>query len=217
MPRKLRDQTPGGVYHVYARGNRRAPIFGNDDDRRQYLLMWGGVAVEADWRCLAYCLMDNHVHHLVELTSPNLSEGVQQVHGSYGRYFNEQHRKTGHVFQGRYGSVRAASAGTLWYFASYIVLNPVRAGMCSRPEDHPWSSHRSTVGSTPAPAWLDARRLLEHFDPAPGDALRRYEQIVEAVRILGVAGFEPAPSRLEGRVHEPRECPRQESNLEPSD
>src|SRR5689334_19454197 len=104
MPRKKREIKPGGVYHVWARGNRREPIFLSDDDRMQYLLQWGGVAVDLEWRCLAYCLMDNHVHHLVEVPGIDLSVGVQLAHGSFGRYFNQTHGKSDHVFGAPFGS-----------------------------------------------------------------------------------------------------------------
>ena len=116
---------------------------------------------------------------------------MQLAHGLYGRYFNELHDKVGHAFQGRFGSTRARTPGALWYFASYVVLNPVRAGMCQRPGDYRWSSHAATVGEADPPVWLDVERLLSHFE-----SLDRYRQLVEAIRIMGAAGFEPATSRV---------------------
>ena len=194
MPRKPRELVAGGVYHVFARGNRREPVFLSDDDRRQYLAIWGSVVEELGWHCLAYCLMDNHVHHLVETPETNLSEGVQLAHGSYARYFNETYGKVGHAFQGRFGSTRAKTSGALWYFASYIVLNPVRAGMCTLPAEYVWSSHRAVVGECEPPAWLDVERLLSKYESA--EPLERYVRLTDAVRVMGAAGFEPATSRV---------------------
>ena len=187
---------PGGVYHVYARGNRRERIFLNDQDRRHYLAIWGSVAEDLDWSCLAYCLMDNHVHHLVEVPNADLATGVQLAHGTYARYFNDSHEKVGHVFQGRFGSSRGKTRGALWYFASYVVLNPVRASMCERPEEHPWSSHAAVLGAAPRPRWLAVDRLLSLFESSDGSPLDRYAYVVEAIRTMGAAGFEPATSRV---------------------
>ena len=78
MPRRPRELVAGGIYHVFARGNRREPIFFDDDDRLGYLAIWGSVAEELEWRCLAYCLMDNHYHLLLETPEPNLSRGMRQ-------------------------------------------------------------------------------------------------------------------------------------------
>jgi len=196
VARKPREFVAGGIYHVFARGNRREPIFLNDDDRRAYLATWGSVAEDLEWRCLAYCLMDNHVHHLVETPRADLSAGVQLAHGSYGRQFNERHVKTGHVFEGRFGATHARNHGVLWYFASYIALNPVRAKMCELPEDHGWSSHAATLGAVPGPRWLGVERLLSFYAPDRATSLQRYRQIVEAMRLMGAAGFEPATSRV---------------------
>jgi len=196
MARKPRELVPGGVYHVFSRGNRRAPIFVDDQDRREYLSTWGLVARDLKWRCLAYCLMDNHVHHLVETPRTNLSAGVREAHSAYARYFNQVHDQVGHLFQSRFGSSLARNRGAVWYFAAYVALNPVRAGMCDRPEAHEWSSHGAVLACRPGPRWLDVQRLLSYFAYGEADPLERYRQIVEAIRLLGAAGFEPETSHL---------------------
>ena len=179
----------GGVYHVFARGNRRQPIFLGDEDRRRYLAIWGAVATDLEWRCLAYCLMDNHVHHLVETPNPDLSRGVQLAHSTYSRRFNAEHGKSGHLFQGRFGSTLARAPDAVWSLASYIALNPTRAEMCERPEQYVWSSHAAALGAAPGPRWLDTQRLLSFYDPTPGaKALELYERIVEALRLMGAPG-----------------------------
>ena len=91
---------------MYARGNGGQEIFLDDADRWRYLAMLGDVVVRMRWRCLAYCLMRNHVHLLAETPAANLGAGIQRLHGRYAQKFNERHRRSGHVFQGRYGAVR---------------------------------------------------------------------------------------------------------------
>ena len=173
MPRKPREEVAGGVHHVYARGNDRRRIFHDDGDRHAYLELLGLVIARQRWQCLAYCLMDNHLHLLVETPEPNLGAGMQRLHGAYGRSFNCRHRRGGHLFQGRYGSVRLKSDAHLWTAAAYIAANPVDARTCTRPEEWPWSSHVLLLEGR-APAWLDSCRLLSYFGAAGGDPRLRY-------------------------------------------
>ena len=163
----------GGIHHVYARGNDRRRIFGDDEDRQAYLKRFASVVVQQRWRCLSYCLMDNHVHLLIETPEPNLGAGMQRLHGGYGRDFNARYQRGGHLFQGRYGSLSLKTEAHLWSAAAYIAANPVAAGACARPEEWPWGSH-VLVTKGRAPAWLDTSRLLAHFGAAGGDPRRRY-------------------------------------------
>ena len=119
---------------MWARGNRRQLIFVENADRHIYLALLGKCVERAKWSCLAYCLMDNHVHLLVETERPNLSAGMQWLHGQYARGFNHRHRQVGHLFQGPFGSNRMADERQLISTIGYIALNPCAAGLCSDPE-----------------------------------------------------------------------------------
>jgi REP-associated tyrosine transposase len=178
MPRKPREEVAGGIHHVFARGNNKALLFHDDVDREAYLWLLGRVVALKAWRCLSYCLMDNHVHLLIETPAPNLGEGMQRLHGDFGRDFNRRHVRSGHVFQGRFGSTPARNEEQLWTVAGYIAANPVEAGLCGSPEAWPWSSHACAVGRLAAPAWLDLARLYERFEGWGGDPCERYLEAV---------------------------------------
>ena len=178
MPRKPRTELADGVHHVFARGNNRQHIYFDDADRGSYLAMLAQTVASRQWRCLAFCLMDNHVHLLIETPLPNLASGMQWLHGRFAELFNARHGRSGHVFQGRYGSVLLEAEAHLWTVVAYIARNPVNAGLCATPSDWPWSSHRVVVGEAAAP-WLDHERLLSYYDSLGGDPSRRYEEAVE--------------------------------------
>ena len=178
MARKPREEFPGAVHHVFARGNRKQKIFLCDTDRRLYLDLLAQVVARTRWRCFGYCLMANHVHVLVETTDPNLGAGMQRLHGMYGQMFNREHRHSGHLFQGRFGSVLMRSDEQLLHTARYIVRNPVEAGLCDGPGEWAWSSHAATLGDA-SPRWLDTERLLAYFGAGGGDPRRRYADFVE--------------------------------------
>ena len=96
--------------------------------------------------CSAYCLMPNHVHLLLSpmhdeaaAAGAALSRSVGEAHRRYTAFFNARARTTGHLFQSRFGC--AAMDEAHWLTAvRYLALNPVRAGLCRRPDEWRWSS-----------------------------------------------------------------------------
>lgn len=138
MPRKPRDLVDGGVYHVYARGNGRQAIFRDDRDRRLYLSLLDHVVDVKRWTCIAYCLMGNHVHLVLETPEANLPSGMQLLHGLFAQKHNLRHGRAGHLFQGRYGASRLTSDAQLERCLRYVEQNPVEAGFVERAANWPW-------------------------------------------------------------------------------
>jgi putative transposase len=165
------------VHHAYARGVNREVIYLDDVDRLRYLTLLGQVVERHSWHCLAFCLMHNHVHLLVETPAPDLGRGMQRLHGVYAQYFNRRHRRSGHLFQGRFGAVVMRSDAQLLMAARYIARDPVEAGLCDDVAGWTWSSHVATLGSA-RPRWLDTGRLLGYFGAGGGDSLDRYLELV---------------------------------------
>ena len=102
MPRKLRLQYPGAIYHVMNRGDRREPIFADDLDRRRFLATLGETCQKTGWQVHACCLMSNHFHLVVETPQANLSAATKWFLGTYTIRFNRRHEEFGHLFSGRY-------------------------------------------------------------------------------------------------------------------
>ena len=88
MARPLRIEFSGVLYHVMSRGDRREPIFEDDEDRRMYLRTLAEVVARLNWLCHAYCLMTNHCHLVVEMPDGNLSKGMRQLSGVYTQASN---------------------------------------------------------------------------------------------------------------------------------
>lgn len=175
MPRKPREEEAGAVHHVFARHNEQRLLYRDEADHRLYLRLLAGTVGRFGWRCMAYCLMPNHMHLLIETPRPNLGRGMQYLHGHYGRRFADRRGQAGHVFQGRYGARRVVDDEQLWTVAAYIAANPVDAGLCTSPEDWAWGSHTAIAGLVTVPAWLDVARLFELLGGGtPPGARRRY-------------------------------------------
>ncbi len=143
IARLARLVIPGLPYHVTQRGNRRERTFFEDDDFLVYRQMLADAARGAGASVWAYCLMPNHVHLIVVPADPDgLRATFANAHRRYARLINARHRWTGHLWQGRYGAVVMDEAH-LVHAARYVALNPVRARLCERAEDWPWSSARA--------------------------------------------------------------------------
>jgi REP element-mobilizing transposase RayT len=177
MARQLRIEFPGALYHVMARGNERRIIFVDDDDRRLFLEELWKVCQHRNWLVWAYCLLANHYHLLIETLTPTLSVGMRDLNGTHAQEFNRRHDRVGHLFQGRYVAKLVDARTYLLEVWRYVVLNPVRAELCSSPSEWRWSSYPDFAGlRSGASDRLIVDAVLDLFG---GDRVRA-ERFVEA-------------------------------------
>ena len=143
MPRKPRIVIPEVPHHVTQRGSRRGPVFFDDEDRLLYLDLLRTYADRYSTEILAYCLMDNHVHHaLVPHEESSLAQTLKAVHTRYANVVNGKRCWTGHLWQQRFFSAPLDDE-YLWTAIRYIERNPVEAGIVTLAEDYRWSSAKS--------------------------------------------------------------------------
>jgi REP element-mobilizing transposase RayT len=199
MARQLRIQFAGAIYHVMSRGNAKQDIFLDDQDRRYFLEELWRVAKRRDWMIWAYCLMANHYHLLLETRSPSLSVGMRDLNGGHALQFNRRHQRVGHLFQGRFRALLVDRDAYLLELVRYILLNPVRAGLCASLVDWRWHSYPDVIGlRTGASARLAVRPLLDFFAPTPAAARQRFARFVAAGVGLGPPAAHPKNTLLVG-------------------
>lgn len=164
MPRPNRPDAPGTTHHIIARGNRKQDIFLDASDYRTFVKLLGELATELEWSVFSYCLMPNHYHLMLRTKHANLAAGMRRLNSRYSQRANWRHENVGHMFQGRYKSFLVEEDGYLQVLARYIALNPVKAGLATKPEDWQWSNHKTFLASAgAAPSWLDRETVLAHF------------------------------------------------------
>jgi putative transposase len=177
MPRTARRELAGGIQHITCRGNGKQPVFLGVADRQIFLRLLCAVVARFEWQCLTYCLMDNHYHLLVRTPEANLGAGMHRLNGRYAQDFNARHARSGHLWQERYHSVLLEQEAHLPQAIGYIALNPVRAGLCARPEDWPWSEHRTLTGLA-SESFVASDMTFAYFAAAfGGDGRARYLEL----------------------------------------
>jgi REP element-mobilizing transposase RayT len=160
VARPLRLDYPGAIHHVFVRGVARSAVAVDDADYECSLFLLERTLPRFGLRCHAWCYLPNHSHLLVTSEGGNLSRAMHWLGTCTAQSFNQRHQRSGHLYQGRYGSRLVGDDSYLLELARYLPLNPVNAGLCSSPEDWPWSSYAATAGLDTAPAFLDTATLL---------------------------------------------------------
>ncbi len=185
MARPLRVEFAEAAYHVMARGNERRAIFRDDRDRHRFLETVGEMVARFGVRLHAYCLMSNHYHLLLDTPRANLSQAVGWLQVTYTVRFNHRHRRSGHLFQGRFKAQLIEADEYAQGLVEYVHLNPVRprqkeqrleAERAGELEQYRWSSHRVYAGlERKAPGWL-CQDWLRYWGVEPAAARRQYRQ-----------------------------------------
>lgn len=181
MPRAPRVQFAGAFYHVYHRGNRRQPIFLDDQDYARFETFMLEAMNRSGVRLYTWKQMPNHFHLLVQTPDGNLAEFMQRLLTRYAMYFNWRHHQVGHLFQGRYSARLCDKEAYFMALIRYIELNAyrTRGRSLAKPGEWKWSSHRYLM--MPESQWPDGlqmafREVLGRFSEDPQRARRVYAE-----------------------------------------
>ena len=163
MARPLRIQDPGAIYHVMARGNGRQLLFHEQDD---YQRMFDGLVKTVDrtgWEVFAFVWMPNHIHIFFRTPEPNLSKGMPYLLSGYANWYAKRHRRTGHLFQGRFKGELIENESYFWNVSRYLHLNPVRGKrpLVAHPREWQWRSYPGCASEKARHEWLAYEAVTE--------------------------------------------------------
>ena len=148
MPPRMMSFTTGHIYHIYNRGSARQPIFFEKENYHYLLRLFKKHAQATGITVIAYCLMPNHYHFLVQQDG-EASAGLlfQRVFNAYTKAINKKYDRTGTLFQGRYRCILVGKSSHLFQLCRYIHANPVKDGLVASPEQWPFSNYQEWIGS----------------------------------------------------------------------
>ena len=147
MPRFPRSYIKTSFFHVITQGINKSYIFEKPEDIKYYISIMYKLSKEQDVKIIAYCIMNNHAHMLLETDKlRELSKYMQRLNTRYGKYYNKKYDRVGYVFRNRYKSEGIYSEEHLYNCIKYIYNNPVKAGICNSAEEYPYSNYKKIDG-----------------------------------------------------------------------
>ena len=143
MSRLPRNYTNTPFFHVITQGIEKSYIFEKAEDIKYYVKIMYKIKEEHNINIIAYCIMNNHTHMLIETKSiEQLSKYMQRINTTYGKYYNKKYSRVGYVFRDRYKAEGIYSEKHLYNCIKYIHNNPVKAGICNKAEEYPYSNYK---------------------------------------------------------------------------
>lgn len=148
MPRQARKKSESGIYHIMLRGINQQQIFEEAEDYDKFLDILKECKTICGYQIYAYCLMGNHIHLLVKEGQEPLEQMFKRICGRFVYWYNTKYRRVGHLFQDRFKSEPVDSEKYFFTVARYIHQNPIKAKICKRVEDYPYSSYLEYLNSS---------------------------------------------------------------------
>jgi len=146
MPRKAREKSSSGVYHIMLRGINKQLIFEDDEDKSRFLETLEKYKEISKYQLYSYCLMDNHIHLLVKEFEESVSEVIKRISSSYVYWYNMKYERCGHLFQDRFKSENVENKAYFLTVLRYIHQNPIKAGLEKTVFESKWTSIDEYIG-----------------------------------------------------------------------
>lgn len=141
MPRTARKKSCKQIYHVMLRGINKQQIFYEKEDYQFFISLLERYKEPCGYELYAYCLMGNHIHLLIrEGNEVSTGDIFRHIGSAFVYWYNIKYERVGHLFQDRYKSEPIEDESYLLTVFRYILMNPVKAGLCGKAEEYPYSS-----------------------------------------------------------------------------
>ena len=146
MPRTARNLNNATYFHIMCQGINKEPIYGHSIDIKYYIKIMYELKEEYEIEVIAYCVMNNHVHMLLNVNKViNLVKYMHRLNMKYSTFYNKKYNRVGYVFRDRYKSEEIKNDQYLNNCIKYIWDNPVKAGICYHPSEYQFSNYKETV------------------------------------------------------------------------
>ena len=143
MPRFPRNYIKTPFFHIITQGINKSYIFEKPEDIKYYIKIMYSLSKEQKIKIVGYCIMSNHAHMLIQTENLQaLSKYMQRLNTKYGKYYNKKYTRVGYVFRDRYKAEGIYNERYLYNCLKYIYDNPVKAGICDKAEDYPYSNYK---------------------------------------------------------------------------
>ena len=165
MSRTFRLKSDESIYHIICKSIPEVDLFKDDADKNMYLSYIRKYKILYNFKLYGYCLMDNHLHLIIDANGSDISKVMHGINFSYAMYFNRRHEREGHLFRDRFKSLIVANERYLKTLSLYIHNNPTAIGEYKNcPEKYAFSSLSTFLGKRRDQSKLvDCRFVLSFF------------------------------------------------------
>ncbi|MDO9533809.1 MAG: transposase [Bacillota bacterium] len=180
MPRHQRIRSETGYYHIMVRGNEKKNIFNSNEDKQRFMQTMYEKKQGDRYYLHVFCLMDNHIHLMINEGIEDVSNVMKRITVSYVSYFNKKYKRVGHLFQDRFKSETVEQDSYVLSLARYIHQNPVKAGLVEKASDYKWSSYGCYLNEENCFAKIvDTDTILGIFSEDKKTALKKFEEYMK--------------------------------------
>lgn len=177
MPRIARIYIEEGIYHILTRGNNRQWVFNDEQDFKEYKNILYRLKKEQPFQLYHYCLMNNHVHLVIEVNkNTESSKLMKRLNLSYYHYYKKKYGYAGHFWEDRYKSLLIQKDGYLFSCGLYIERNPVRAKLVKNVEKYEHSSY-SYYAKGEEDRLVDRNMYYDELGQTDKERQERYEYL----------------------------------------
>lgn len=164
MPRRARQRSESGIYHIILRGINRQNIFEDEADNRKFLEVLQRYKQISEYELYAYCLMGNHVHILLHVGKEPLEQIMRRICGSFVYWYNKKYERVGNLFQDRFKSEPVEDDSYFLTVLRYIHQNPLKAGLVNNIGQYKWSSYDLYANPETKSILVDSDFVLRIFN-----------------------------------------------------
>jgi len=145
MPRKAREKSESGIYHVMLRGINQQLILEDEEDNQKYLEILKDCKAVSEYKLFAYCLMGNHIHLLMKVEKESLEQIFKRIGGKFVYWYNGKYKRAGHLFQDRFKSEPVDDDRYFLTVIRYIHQNPIKANIVKKVSEYVYSSYNEYI------------------------------------------------------------------------
>jgi REP element-mobilizing transposase RayT len=138
--RNSRITWEGAFHHVMSRGHEGRSLFRETCLKEVFLNILADKAKQMKVHILAYCILDNHYHLVLENSSGCLSAMMKRINSQFAIAYRKRNQGRGSIFQDRFKSTLIENDAYLITSIMYTLYNPVRAGIVHHYGRYSWSS-----------------------------------------------------------------------------
>jgi len=140
MPRRARQLSSTGIYHIMLRGINQQQFLEDREDNEKIIEIIKECKKISGYKIYAYCLMGNHLHLIIKVEKEPLEQIFKRICSRFVYWYNGKYNRVGHLFQDRFKSEPIEDQGYFFRVLRYIHQNPVKAGLVKKAGEYPYSS-----------------------------------------------------------------------------